>query len=190
MNKSLVIKILLTLFTIIIILFIYLKLNENDKVVSDKDINPKDITTNSNIIKDVSYVSKDASGNEYMLFASEGQIDISDNKKIFLTNVRAIINLNDNTNVEIVSDFGKYNIDNFDTIFSKNVLITYIDNKITGNYVDFSLERNSLIISKNVVFSNLNNMLKADVIEIDIKTKDTKIYMHESEKKVNIKSKN
>jgi hypothetical protein len=65
-----------------------------------------------------------------------------------------------------------------------------MSNKISGNYVDFSLERNSLIISKNVVFSNLNNMMKADVVEIDIKTKDTKIYMHESEKKVNIKSSN
>ena len=188
MNKRLVIKIFLILFTIILVMFIYSKISGEKEIVTNKDINSESIDTNSNIIKDVNYISKDTSGNEYVLFASEGQIDLSDNKKIFLNNVKAIINLNDDSKIEIRSDFGKYNIDNFDTIFSKNVIITYIDNRITGNYVDFSLERNSLIISKDVIYTNLDNMLKADVIEIDIKTKDTKIYMHEKEKKVNIKS--
>ena len=47
-----------------------------------------------------------------------------------------------------------------------------------------------MIISKNVIYTNLENILKADVIEIDIKTKDTKIFMYESTKRVNIKSKN
>ena len=60
--------------------------------------------------------------------------------------------------------------------------------KIVGEYLDFSLERNSMIISKNVVFTNLENILEADVIEMNIKTKDTKIFMYENEKKVNIKT--
>ena len=47
-----------------------------------------------------------------------------------------------------------------------------------------------MIISRNVVYSNLNNILKADVVSIDLKTKDTKIFMYEKNKKVNIKSKN
>ncbi len=47
-----------------------------------------------------------------------------------------------------------------------------------------------MIISKNVVFNNIENTLKADVIEINISTKDTRIFMYEKEKKVNIKSKN
>ena len=64
-----------------------------------------------------------------------------------------------------------------------------MENKINGEYLDFSLERNSMIISKKVVFTNIENILEADVIEINIKTKDTKIFMYENEKKVNIKSK-
>ena len=92
--------------------------------------------------------------------------------------------------VLITSDFGKYNTNNFDTIFSKNVIINYLDNKITGEYLDFSLERNSMLISRKVVYTNLENILNADVIEINIKTKDTKIFMYENKKKVNIKSKN
>ena len=46
-----------------------------------------------------------------------------------------------------------------------------------------------MIISRNVIYSNLENILKADVIEVDIETKDTKIYMYENNKKVNIKNK-
>ena len=47
-----------------------------------------------------------------------------------------------------------------------------------------------MIFSKNIVYTNLENILQADVIEIDIDTKDTKIFMYEENKKVNIKNKN
>jgi len=47
-----------------------------------------------------------------------------------------------------------------------------------------------MIFSKNIVFINQENILKADVVEINIKTKDTKIFMYEKDKKVNIKNKN
>ena len=92
--------------------------------------------------------------------------------------------------IKITSDFGKYNTENFDTIFSQNVIVDYLNNKITGEYLDFSIERNSMIISKKVIYTNLENIMKADVIEINIETKDTKIFMYEQDKKVNIKSKN
>ena len=45
-----------------------------------------------------------------------------------------------------------------------------------------------MIISKEITYTNLENILTADVIEIDIKSKDTKIFMYENKKKVNIKS--
>ena len=51
------------------------------------------------------------------------------------------------------------------------------------------MKRNSMIISKNVIYTNLENILKADVIEMNIDTKDTKIFMHKNNQKVNIKSK-
>ena len=47
-----------------------------------------------------------------------------------------------------------------------------------------------MIISKDVVYTNPENILKSDAISINIETKDTKIYMYEGNKKVNIKSLN
>ena len=107
-----------------------------------------------------------------------------------MKDVTSIIKLTNSNEVNIKSDFGKYNTNNYDTIFSKNLIITYLENKITGEYLDFSLERNSMIISKNIIFTNLDNVLNADVVEIDLNTKDTKIFMYEKDKKVNIKNKN
>ena len=140
----------------------------------------------SNIIKDVNYSSTDAKGNEYIINASQGEIDYSNANVIFLTNVVAEISLDNSQKIKITSDFGKYNTENFDTIFSQNVIVDYLSNKITGEYLDFSLVKNLMIISKDVIYSNLDNTLKADVIEINIKTKNTRIFMHENKKKVNI----
>ena len=144
----------------------------------------------ANVIQDVSYSAKDTKGNEYFLKASEGTIDQNQSNYIFLKSVKGVINLKNYDLIEISSNFGKYNINNYDTIFSKNVIITYLDNKIEGDYLDFSLDKKIMIVSKNVIIKNNKNSLSADVIEIDIKTKDLKIFMYEEDKKVNFKTLN
>ena len=142
-----------------------------------------------NIIENVNYSSKDINGNEYIIVAKKGEIDASNSNVIYLTKVDATIKLVDGDLVMITSDFGKYNTNNFDTIFSKNVIINYLENKIIGEYLDFSISRNTMIISKNVKYFNPKNTLSADSIEMNIETKDTKIYMYDGFKKVNIRSK-
>ena len=133
---------------------------------------------------------KDADGNEYIVSAKEGEIDFANSNIIFLTDVKAFITLKNSDKINIISNYGKYNSDNFDTIFSKNVMINYLDNKILGEYLDFSLERNSMIISRNVVYTNLENILKADVIEINIETKDTKYLCMKKKRKWTLKVNN
>ena len=176
----------------LLILFIlnyekFLKKNNTKKIETQT---PIEIPYSSNIIENVSYSTKDADGNEYIINALQGEIDYSKPDIIYLTKVRGTVKLRDSDYIIITSEFGKYNTDNFDTIFSKNVIIKYLDNKIKGEYLDFSLKRNSMIISKDVTYNNNKNVLYADVIEINVQTKDTKIFMYEKDKKVNIKSKN
>tara|TARA_A100000164_G_C21876863_1_gene758091 strand:- start:1022 stop:1597 length:576 start_codon:yes stop_codon:yes gene_type:complete len=187
-------KISISLLVIFFLATIYFFINSNSfKKVQKNEPNielTQEEIYSSNILKDVKYTTKDVDGNEYIITALEGEIDYSNSNILYLTGVKAIIKLLNSDNISITSDYGKYNSENFDTIFSKNVMINYLNNNITGEYVDFSLIRNSMLISKKVVYTNLENILKADVIEINIKTKDTKIFMHESKKKVNIQSKN
>ena len=178
----------LIIFLLISSLIIFLKYSKKESV-SKIEEEALEEPYKSNIMEDVSYSSKDAKGNEYIVNASKGEIDYDRPNIIYLTNVRAFIKLTNSNDVTITSDFGKYNTNNFDTIFSKNVEINYLDNKITGEYLDFSIGRNSMIISRKVVYTNLENILKADVIEINVTTKDTKIFMYKDNKKVNIKNK-
>ena len=171
------------------IFFVYSKFFKKVEKVTQTEVS-NDVLYNSNIINDVRYTTKDADGNEYIITALKGEIDYSNPNDLYLTKVDALIKLKNSNDIIISSNFGKYNIDNLDTIFSKNVIITYIDNEIKAEYLDFSLKRNLMMISKNVVYNNFNNILKADVVEIDIKSKDVKIFMYEKNKKVNINNKN
>ena len=189
----------LILLLIFFFIFIYILINfdfwkkktSQSKTLST--IEKTEITTeknySSNKMNEVSYASKDLKGNEYIINAKEAEIDISNRNVLYLKDVSAVIKLNNSRIIRIVSDYGKYNSNNYDTIFSKNVIINYLYSKITSGYLDFSFKRNSMIISKNVIYTDLENILKADVMEMDIKTKDTKIFMLENKKKVNIKNK-
>ena len=191
--KILNIKGLLILSLLSILLFvIYSKFTKENQVLVEEnlEINEENFT-NSNLIKGIKYSSKDLKGNEYTITADEGEIDINNTNIIFLKNVIAYIKLiKNNEIIKISSNFGKYNTVSYDTIFSKKVEIDYIDNNLTGDYLDFSMMNNLLIMSKNVIYTNPNNILKADVVELNTITKDTKIYMYNSTKKVEVKSKN
>ena len=191
MERSFFLRVSFIITILIILLLIIFKLNQNSKklIKEKKEIVQEEIE-NSNALKDVEYKSKDSSGNEYILKASEGIIDQNNTNIIYLTSIKATIESKDYSSINLSSNFGKYSIDNFDTIFSKNVIIEYQDNVIKGEYLEFSLNKNLMTISRNVVFKNDKSSLKADVIEVDIKTKDIKISMYEENKKINIKSLN
>ena len=188
--KKILIIFFIFIFTFFASFLIFKKFFKKKENISSNVSLPEETISNSNIIENVNYTSKDTQGNEYIINASKGEIDYSNSNILYLTNVYAIIKLKNSEKITISSDYGKYNSDNYDTIFSKNVIIKYLNNKITGEYLDLSLERNLMIISKKVTYNNLNNLLKADVIEMNLKTKDTKIFMYENEKKVKITNQN
>ena len=121
--KKKIIGLFFVLILVLISVFVYLKFKniKNSKL----EFKESDIYS-SNIIKDINYKTKDLKGNEYIINASEGEIDLNNNKIIFLKNVRALIKLNNSNKINITSNFGKYNMDNFDTIFSQNVIYIYI----------------------------------------------------------------
>ena len=197
MKKKIIIFTIVVLFLIIINHF-FLKNLDNDQLDNSNknlelEIENKEIekqTYSSNVLENVNYNSIDPEGNEYTIIASEGEIDIKNNQTIFLKNVKASIKLKNSDIILISSGFAKYNAANLDTIFTENVVIENLENKIIGEYLDFSMLRKNIIISKDVVFKNKSNILKTDVIEIDIDTKNVKFYMNEKDKKVSIRKTN
>ncbi len=189
MNKKLI-GIVLILILILIFSIHYFTKSTKIKQTNIEENKSQETSALSNIIEDVEYSSKDASGNEYTIKAKEGETDINNTNIIFLKKVNAIIRLKNSNKILIFADFGKYNIDNFDTIFSKNVIINYLEKKITSDYMDFSILRNSMIISKNVLYDDTKNKLRTDVVEINLKNKDVKFFMYDKDHKVNLTNKN
>jgi hypothetical protein len=179
-------KIIFFLIFILVAFLIFKKL-EKEKISKSIQNNIDDIPLYySNVIKDINYTTTDLKGNVYTITASEGEIDLNNSDVIFLKKVIGMIKLKNSENINISSKFGKYNMKNLDTTFSKDVVITYQDNKVIGENLDYSMIRGTMIISRNVVFTNQENILKADTIEINTASKDTKIYMYDLNKKVNV----
>ena len=188
MNKKTVIQVLLIFLIILISLLFYLKyFNNSTKNLNKKTILEKiDIDQNqsSTYINNIDYVSLDTKGNRYQLTAEQAEIKVENPDVMFLENVIAYIFIKDSDVIKITSDFGKYNSKNYDTIFSKNVIVIYPGHKITGEYLDFSFLDNLGTISKNVIYTGEKKKLFADKIEMNLTTKDTKIFMNDSSKKV------
>ena len=103
---------------------------------------------------------------------------------MFLRDVIAFIYIKNKDMVKITSNFGKYNSKNYDTIFSENVIVVYPGHKITGEYLDFSFLTNFGIFTTNVIYTGEKTNLFADKIEMNLTTKDTKIFMNDTGKKV------
>ena len=187
MKKKLKLFLIIIFFFLIVAIFLAKFYDKKEIQIIEENIEEETIYS-SNIIENVRYESKDIKGNKYVIEALLGEIDYLKPSVIFLTNVKASIKPINSSEIIIKSDYGKYFIDNNDTIFSKNVIITFLNNKLLGEYLDFSILRSSMTLSKNVIYSNLNNIMKADAIEIDLETKKAKIFMYEETKKVNIKN--
>ena len=191
MNKKTGLQVLMVLVIAIISLWFYLKYfskNFEDlkeiKVIEKIDENQNSTST---YIDDINYVSTDATGNKYQITAKQSEIKVENSDVMFLRDVVAFLSINDSDIVKITSNFGKYNSKNYDTIFSKNVIVIYTGHKIAGEYLDFSLLRNLGTFTTNVVYTGEKTNLFADKIEIDLITKDIKIFMNDTEKKVLIK---
>ena len=191
MNKKTGLQILMILIIIIISLWFYLKYFTSDIGIAKKTQSILKIDENQNnnstYINDINYISSDTKGNKYQITAKEAEIKIENSEIMLLKDVVAFIFVKDSEMVKITSNYGKYNTKNYDTIFSKNIIVIYPGHKITGEYLDFSFLNNLGTISKNVIYSGDKKNLFADKIEMNLTTKDTKISMNDSNKKVLIK---
>ena len=96
----------------------------------------------------------------------------------------------DNKILKITSKNAKYNNSSYNTEFENQIRIEYLENIITSEKLFLNFEENIVIISDNIVYEGLKGMGKADNIKIDLITKNIEISMNNSDKKIEIISKN
>ena len=188
MNKKTGLQVAMILGIIIISFWFYLKYftknfedTQNTPVIEKMD---KSQNSTSTYIDNINYISTDASGNKYQITAKQAEIKDKNSDIMFLSDVIGFIFIKDKDVVKITSNFGKYNSKNYDTIFSENVIVIYPGHKITGEYLDFSFLTNLGVFTTNVIYTGEKTNLFADKIEMNLTTKDTKIFMDDIGKKV------
>ena len=187
MSKKTYIQLLLILLFIFISLFLFFKYFKSSGFQNFNKTNlEQTTTTGESLIEDLKYLSTDKKGNKYEIEAKKGNIDKNNPDIIYLENVSAIILLQNSDLILIKSNFAKYNIKNFDTLFNDSILVNYGEHVLKSGFLDLSFENNLVSLYDNVRYISGVSSLKADKAEIDILNKKTKIFMEDSNKKVQI----
>ena len=192
MNKKIIIQFLLlvVLFGIVLsVFFLYFNKEKNQKETSlktSKILNSEIDDETGTLIKDINYSFSDPSGNYYELFAELGEVDIKNSDKMFMTNVKAFIYLKNSPPINIVSKYAIYNKIDHETNFFENVELTHLVHKATSENLDISFNSNKASMYKNIVYNKPGTQLTADRLEIDLITKNTKIFMDNKSEKIKI----
>ena len=193
MQKKTLIQLSLLLFIFAIIIIFYKSYFENLNEIKIKniiknDLNKEVVKKGINQIGKVSYTSKDLEGNSYSVKSDFGEFDQNKPDIMLLTNVEAIVLTKNSEPIKIYSKKSLYNNLTYNTNFYDEVQIIYKDHRIFANNFDLIVNEKTGTIYNNVVYKNLNTMLYADKIDINIISKDSKIYMFDKSKKVKIKN--
>ena len=191
---------LLVFFIILIFLYFFIKstfLKDQKNIVNldqgenktfeDKTIGELKVEKDeNNIIENLSYISIDAEGNEYILNAKYGKESTKDSNIIILEEVVGIINLKDKSNIEIKSDFAKYNSITFDTNFYENVLGFFEESKVSSDNLDLFFKNNEAIMYNNIQYIDKNTLAVADEVSFNLLNGDVNIKMFDKNKKIQI----
>ena len=123
-------------------------------------------------------------GNEYVLKARIGEIDIENKNIIKLKNVTGKIILIGKEPINIYSNFAIYNTGNYDTKFFDDVKIKFENNNLYSNNLDLFIRRDIAKIYNDVHFDNNLSKINADVVNIDLLSGNINVDMFDKSNKV------
>jgi hypothetical protein len=171
-------------FLIIIFLFYekYFLSNKELSITQNTNDNFKDLEVKSNLIQDIKYETIDSNGNKYFIYSKYGEANINNPDIILMKNVFARVEIFEKDTIYINSLSAKYNITNYETNFDTDIELKYLDHTIFAENMDLSFQKNFAWLYTNVVYKGYGYELYADKIEIDLITKNSKIYTDNGKK--------
>ena len=187
-------KVIQILIILLIILISYLVLNIyffDKKDISDLDLNEnlvieEDNLNFDNVMENLEYKSSDKSGNNYIIKAKKGKVNLEKENLLILEDVYGEIKLVGKSTIYIYSNFAQYNSNNFDTRFYQNVLVNYEDKRFNCDNLDLFFKDNFGSMYNNIVFVDENTQINADQVNMNLLNGDINIKMFQEEKKIKI----
>ncbi len=186
-SKSLIQSGIVLIISLIFLVTYFLFFNKNEDLVK---INEAEIDNKvDNKILDLKYNAIDEDGNSYVIESAAGKVSEKEKNLLILEKVTGVIKIKNSEDIIILSDFANYNKTTLDTYFYDNVRLTYDGHSIDSNELFMNYIDKNINIKDNVRYKGLNNKLYADIVEIDLVTKFSKIYMLDKQKKVKVELK-
>jgi len=194
MNKKVLIQLslFLTIFISCLIFYRLFFIDPNAEIENTKyDQESKKISKNTkNQINEITYKSKYLNNKNYVIKAEFAEFSEDNPDIMLLYNVKGKMFSDNSDIIEISSKKAIYNSVNYNTNFYENVLVNYNDHQINSDNFDLFFDKKISTIYNNVTYKSLNTILHADKIDIDLITKNSKIYMLDKSKKVKIQNLN
>ena len=188
MQKKIFIQILLSVLILIIFLVVYEKYFKKTST-SDTSLIKEEEKNQPNSLENITYDSVDREGKKYIITAESGLFNEKEPDIIFMTNVNAKIILIDGSIIYIKSSNAEYNSLNYNTEFQKEVELKFLEHNVFCNNLNIFFQDNLLEAYNDLTYKNLDIIMLADKIEIDLLTKNSKIFNF-NERKVKIKKRN
>tara|TARA_X000001036_G_scaffold406475_1_gene415209 strand:- start:489 stop:1067 length:579 start_codon:yes stop_codon:yes gene_type:complete len=181
----------LLLFLIIAFYFAFLQTNKDDEQtkIRKKD-NDNSLENKNNLIKNLKYNVNFENNTQYTITADLSELRYeNDIEFVDMQNVVAIFSDEKNIPLKITSNQALYNNSNYNSNFSENVKVEYLDNVVLSDKLDINFDENIIKIYENVVYEGLQGTIKADNVVLNLITKNMKIFMQTKGEKVEVLSK-
>jgi len=176
-----VIKLILFLLLIISSIFfykVYFSKNNKSEINADISEDQRITTPENNLIKNLKYEVKLDDQNQYIITSDLSEIVYEEGMEVVkMQKVTALLIDQNNIPLIVTSELATYNNSNYNTKFSENVRIEYLNNLISSDKMNFDFDKNLILIKQNVKYEGIQGKITTDNIKIDLITKKIEIYM-------------
>jgi LPS export ABC transporter protein LptC len=164
------------------------KNNVNDEtLIIDNNTDQKN---QNNLIENLSYNVKFFGNKRYMINAQKSEILNQDNSEIVKMDfVIAEYVDEEKSPITIKSNQATYNSLSYNSRFTNNVKITYLNHLIEAENVYIDFKNNIILIKDNVEYKGPLVSMKSDGIKIDLTTKNMSIFMDKKFENIILESK-
>ena len=144
------------------------KINDSAQLSENK----KDAENESTIFYNLEYKGFDLNGNRYSITSKEAETNLEQKDLVYMRGVKTTFYFKNGEVLEIWSDNGVYNSENFDMNFSDNVKAKYLDSELYSNNASYTNASNILIVSGNVEIYDKKGKIFAEELNLTLQIKN------------------
>ena len=175
---------------VVVTFFFYKKYfvqNEVEKLVPIKIDKEKNFKKVDNLINEFKYEVKLVDNGEFEIEAESSKVEsTNDGQNISMNDVVAMFIDKINRKIEIRSNKANFNTITNNINFFGDIKVNYLNNLIFANKLDFNYKNNNIKIHENIFYKGSYGSVQADNIEINLTTRNLRVFMNNQNDRIKI----